>query len=304
VTIPGRIGKYEIRKEVGRGTMGIVYEAYDASLDRRVALKTISVAFAPTPEERQNFEKRFFAEARIAAALSHPGIVIVHDVGRDPESDLLYMALEFLEGRTLAQILREEPPLPWPDSLQIVKAVAEALDHAHSRSVVHRDIKPANIMILPNGQPKLMDFGIAHVESSTLTIAGQVFGTPLYMSPEQAQGEGMDGRTDLFSLGSVAYALLTRQTAFSGENTMKIIGRVVHAQPSPPSQVVRDLPEDIDYLVARALAKNVNDRYPTGRMLAEDAEDILAARPPRHRPDSKSPLPPDSPIRPTMPPPT
>ncbi len=283
-TLPIRIGRYEIRRELGHGMMGVVYEAWDPALGRSIALKTIQLAFPLTAQERETFEQRFLAEARTAARLSHPGIVIVHDVGRDPETGTLYIALEHLKGRTLAAIIKEGPPWDWRDALRTLGRVAEALHHAHSQGVLHRDIKPANIMVLPSGEPKIMDFGIAKIETARikLTIAGQFFGTPLYMSPEQALGQKLDARTDLFSVGAIAYTLLTGKLAFGAENVMKIIRRVVAEDPPPPSQLVRDLPVEVDYLLARSLAKSPTDRYTDGKAMAEDIEDILAGRTPRH----------------------
>jgi eukaryotic-like serine/threonine-protein kinase len=257
--------------------MGVVYEARDTTLGRRIALKTISTARTLSNEEREAFEKRFLAEARIAARLSHPGIVTVHDVGRDPGTGILFMALEHIEGRTLAQVLKEDPRPDWTETLRIVRALAEALHHAHTRGVVHRDVKPGNVMMLPSGRPKIMDFGIARVETSLLTAAGEVLGTPLYMSPEQARGEKVDGRADLFSLGSITYALLTGRPAFGAENTMAVILRVLSEDPPPPSTLVAGLPPVVDALVAKALAKKAADRHPDGQALAAEVDAILRA---------------------------
>jgi hypothetical protein len=281
---PRRIGRYEIRRELGRGMMGVVYEAVDPALGRTIALKTIQLSFALGPSEHEVFEQRFFAEARIAARLSHPGIVVVHDVGRDDETGLLYMALEHLEGRTLAEVIKQGTPVDWRERLHIVRRVAEALHHAHTHGVIHRDIKPGNIMLLRSGEPKIMDFGIAKVETARiqLTAAGQFFGTPLYMSPEQALGRTVDCRSDLFSLGAITYSLLTSRPAFAAENLTKIITRVIHDEPPPPSRFVSGLPPEVDYLVARALAKNPADRYPDGQRIADDIEDVLVGRRPRH----------------------
>ncbi|HET7292925.1 MAG TPA: serine/threonine-protein kinase [Vicinamibacteria bacterium] len=281
--LPTKIGRYEIRRELGRGMMGVVYEAHDPALGRRIALKTIRLAFAVSDDERRSFEERFLTEARIAARLSHPGIVVVHDVGQDSESGTLYIALEYLVGRTLAEVVAEGKAVDWRETLRITMGVAEALDHAHSEGVIHRDVKPANIMILASGEPKIMDFGIAKVESSQLTAAGQLFGTPLYMSPEQALGRPLDARSDLFSLGAMTYWLLTGKHAFAGTAVPHIITRVIQEDPAPPTHVVRALPPDLDYFIARALSKAPGDRYPRGRAMAEDADDILSSRPPRHR---------------------
>jgi len=277
-----RIGRYEIRGELGRGTMGVVYEAEDPALGRRVAVKTIQVPLAASKREREDYEKRFLAEARIAARLSHAGIVVVHDVGRDADHDILYIALEHLQGRTLAEVAAEGP-LDWRETLRIVGRLAEAVRYAHARGVVHRDIKPANIMLVASGEPKIMDFGIAKLEAGQLTSTGQFFGTPLYMSPEQALGQPVDGRTDLFSLGSVAYLLLSGRPPFEAANVPGILSRVAYQHPKPLEDLVPGLPDDVDYVVTRAMTKNPSDRYPDGKMMAEDIDDILAGRPPRHR---------------------
>ena len=283
--LPKTVGRYELRRELGRGAMGVVYEALDPALGRTIALKTINIAFAISHEERQTFENRFLVEARIAARLSHPGIVVIHDVGQDPQTGTLFMALEYLEGRTVAELIKDEVSLDWREALRIARGVAEALHHAHSQGVVHRDVKPANIMLLRNGEPKIMDFGIAKLETARvkLTAMGQFFGTPLYMSPEQALGRPVDGRGDLFSLGAITYTLLTRQQAFGAKSIPAIITRVMQEDPPAPSQLVPGLPADVDYVVARALAKSPEARYPSGLVLAEDLEDVLTARPPRHR---------------------
>ena len=285
-TLPRTIGRYEIRRELGRGMMGVVYEALDPALGRVIALKTIRLAFAVDQERRRGFEERFLTEARAAASLSHPGIVVVHDVGQDSGTNTLYIALEFLEGQTLANVVEAGQPIEWREALGITRTVAEALHHAHTHGVIHRDIKPANIMILPTGEPKIMDFGIAKVETSQLTATGQFFGTPLYMSPEQAQGQKVDARSDLFSLGALAYALLTGQQPFAAEGVPRILVRVLQDDPPPPTRVIPGLPPDVDYLVARALAKDPADRYPDGQTLAEDIEDILANKAPRHKQES------------------
>jgi len=279
------IGRYELRKEIGRGMMGVVYEALDPALARTIALKTIKLSFSVGVEELDTFEERFFAEARIAARLSHPGIVVVHDVGRDAETGTLYIAMEHLRGRTLADLISEGVRLDWRVALSIVLRIAEALHHAHREGVVHRDLKPANIMLLPSGEPKILDFGIAKVETARtkLTTDGQFFGTPLYMSPEQAQGEELGPRSDLFSLGAVAFNLLTGHAAFTGDSIPAILKRVIEDDPLPPSHFVPALPPGVDAMIARCLAKDPDLRYPDGESLAEDIKEILGGRPPHER---------------------
>ena len=276
--IPQVLGRYEIQEEIGRGMMGVVYRAFDPVLGRTVALKTVSLTFANLAEEGAGFERRFLTEARVAAALSHPGIVVVHDVGRDAATQNLYLALEYIQGETLSEHVRRRGALPWRESFELVAGVADALHHAHLAGVVHRDIKPANIMVLPSGETKIMDFGIAKVQAAQLTSAGEFFGTPLYMSPEQARGETVDARSDIFSLGSVLYLLLTGQRPFDAPTVPGILGRVATHNPPPVSTINPELPPEADTIVARCLAKAPPDRYPDARALARDIEALLEGR--------------------------
>ena len=276
--IPQILGRYEIQEEIGRGMMGVVYRAFDPVLGRTVALKTVSLTFANLTEEGEGFERRFLTEARVAAALSHPGIVVVHDVGRDTATQNLYIALEYIQGETLGEHLRRRGRLPWRESFRLVAGVADALHHAHLAGVVHRDIKPANIMVLPSGETKIMDFGIAKVAAAQLTSAGEFFGTPLYMSPEQARGEAVDARSDIFSLGSVLYLLLTGQRPFDAPTVPGILGRVAGYDPPPASAANPELPSEADAIVARCLAKSPDDRYPDASALARDIAALLEGR--------------------------
>ena len=262
--------------------MGVVYEAYDPTLHRLVALKVVHLALAASPRDQESFERRFLSEARIAARLSHPGIVVVHDFGRDEETGTLYIALERLSGETLSDTLAKSGSPGWREALRIVALVARALHYAHLQGVVHRDVKPANVMVLPSGEIKLMDFGLAKQTGHELTQTGQYLGTPLFMSPEQVLGEHLDGRSDVFSLGSVLFTLLTGKRAFTAEGIPRIMARVAHYEPPLPSALVPGLPPGIDDVAARALAKSPADRYPSAEDLAEDAEDVLAGRDPRH----------------------
>ncbi|HET7292921.1 MAG TPA: serine/threonine-protein kinase [Vicinamibacteria bacterium] len=279
---PRTIARYEIQGVLGRGMMGVVYDALDPLLGRRIALKTIQTAFPLSAGEKEAFEKRFLAEARIAAVLSHPGIVTVHDLGRDAGTGLLYIALERLEGQTLTRVIENEAPVEWRRALRIVRRLAEALGHAHSQGIVHRDVKPGNVMVLAGGDPKIMDFGIAKVATADPTAAGHFFGTPLFMSPEQADGRAVDGRSDLFSLGTIAYALLTGRVPFEAENVARVLHRVLHEDPPPPSEAVPSLPAGIDAMLARLLAKDRALRYAGAEELVEDIDEALAGRSPRH----------------------
>lgn len=275
------IGRFEVLREIGRGAMGVVYEARDPVLGRTVALKVVQPP--ARGDDARAYEERFLAEARIAAALHHPGIVVVHDVGRDPSTGALFIALELLRGETLAD-LGARGPVEWPTLLRLVAQVARALHHAHLAGVVHRDVKPANVIVLPSGEAKVMDFGIARLDSTShrLTTTGEFIGTPLYTAPEQARTEEVDGRADVFSLASVAYTLLTGRAAFLAPTIPGIVHRVVYEEPDPPSRFVPGLPGDVERVLARALAKSPADRYSTAEAFAEDVEDVLAGEPPRH----------------------
>jgi len=278
---PETIGKFRILREIGRGAMGVVYEARDPDLGRTIALKVIQSA--AEGDELVGFEERFLDEAKIAAALQHPGIVVVHEVGRDRGSGALFIALELLRGQTLAELAREAP-LEWTRVLRIVAQVARALHHAHEQGVVHRDIKPANVIVLPTGEAKVTDFGIARFESirGRLTSTGQFIGTPLYTAPEQAKVEEVDGRADVFSLASVAYTLLTGRPPFMAPTIPGIVHKVVYEEPEPLSRLAPGLPPDVERVLWRALAKKPESRYATAAAFADDALDVLAGVAPRH----------------------
>ena len=287
-------GRYNIRRELGRGTMGVVYEAADTVLARTVAVKAIELAFEPTEEARSEFEQRFFTEARAAARLAHPGIVVCHDVGKDPGSGKLFIVFEYLKGRTLAE-LAAEGPMDWRSALAIVVRVARAIQHAHEHGVVHRDLKPANIMLLDAGTGgasaaraeatvKIMDFGFARLESlgHRLTRTGQSFGTPLYMSPEQALGQRSDTRSDIFSMGSVLCTLLLGRPWFEAPSLPQIVRRLVHDDPPHLAILRPDLPASLDAVLGMALAKSAGDRYASAADMADDLEDVLAGRSASH----------------------
>jgi len=247
---------------------------------RPVALKTLLLE--PIAEElRETFEKRFYQEARAAAGLQHPCIVVVYEIGIDAAADAFFMSLEFLRGRTLEDVI-ENGALPWREALRIASRLADALSHAHENGIVHRDIKPGNVMILKKGEPKIMDFGVAKLDSSKLTSQGDVLGSPGYMAPEQALEARVDARSDLFSLGTVLYESLTGKRAFGKGTFSEILMRLAYEHPTPPSRIVKDLPPAVDDIVAHALAKNPDERYANADQMAEDIEDALADRPLRH----------------------
>jgi predicted Ser/Thr protein kinase len=277
---PSQIGRYRIERELGRGTMGVVYEAQDTTLGRIVALKTFGAMAVIAAHEREAFEQRFLSEARISATLDDENVVGVYDVGRDFQTGLLYMALEYVRGETLADAL-SRGPMPWQEAARIIAKVARALQAAHAHHIVHRDIKPANIMLTHAGQPKIMDFGIAKASASQLTVAGQVFGTPAYMSPEQASGEEVDGRSDIFSLGCVFYELITKTRPFEGNTMAATLTRILREEPRPASSIVK-VPRSIDAIIARALRKGRETRYESAAHFAGDLERAIAGETPTH----------------------
>ena len=268
---PAKIGRYDVTAEIGRGAMGVVYRAIDPMLERTVAIKTINMAL--DPGEMEHYEKRFTIEARAAGGLNHPNIVIIHDIGRS--GDLAYMAMEFLEGRELRDLIigRE---LPADRALDIAAQVADGLAYAHRHEVVHRDIKPANIMILRDGRVKITDFGIARMRTADVrTQTGVVLGSPRYLSPEQVLGKRSDGRADIFSLGVIIYEMVTGQTPFNGIDVNSLMFQIVNFTPPPPSSVNPALPPMLDLIIAKALAKSADDRYPDIAGLAADLRACL-----------------------------
>jgi len=263
-----QLGRYEILSELGQGAMGVVYKAVDPLIDRTVAIKTINLNLSK--DELVDFEERFNREAKSAGRLSHPNIVTIYDVGR--ADHVAFMAMEYLEGRELKEIVASGEVLQPERISEIIAQVADGLAYAHEHGIVHRDIKPANIMVLRNGSVKITDFGIAKMSSGSRTQIGIILGSPKYMSPEQVAGKPVDGRSDIFSLGAVLYELLTGKPAFGGEdNTLtSIMYRILNEIPSPPASVNPTIPGSFDHIVARALAKEPEMRYQSAREMAND----------------------------------
>ena len=229
------VGRYEIERTLGRGAMGIVYLARDPLIDRKVALKTLRLDV--DVEIADEFRERFLREAQAAGRLNHPGIVTIHDVGEDRSSGVLYIAMEYIEGRDLKQIMASGHRFRPSEAARIVADVAVALDYAHQMGVIHRDIKPGNLILTHDGSARIADFGIARMESSNLTVDGQFIGTPNFMSPEQITAGPIDGRSDLFSLGVVLFTLLTGQRPFTGETMHQVTRKIVEDPPPIPSIV-------------------------------------------------------------------
>lgn len=271
-TLPEKFGRFRILDVLGRGAMGVVYRAEDSALRRTVAIKT--VALMGDPIERDHHEARFLQEARAAGGVSHPAIITIYDVGR--EGDIAFMAMELLEGRELRDLIREGSVTP-SHAVDIAARVAEGLAYAHERGVIHRDIKPGNIMVLADGRVKITDFGIARLrEPMVKTKTGMLLGSPKYMSPEQISGQDMDHRTDIFSLGIVLYEMLTGMPPFGGNDIPQLMFHVATMPVTPPSRVVRGLPPVLDYIVARALKKDPDDRYLSAAEFATDLRECAA----------------------------
>jgi len=298
-----RIGKYTIVGELGRGTMGEVYKAHDPVLNRFVALKTLPARLGPDSETLQRFQR----EAQAAALLNHPNIVTVHDFGE--EKGLLYMAMELLEGIDLREAIDSDLLKTLDEKLNIMDSVLAALDYAHAKGVVHRDIKPANIHLGKSRVVKIMDFGLARVSTSEMTQEGIVLGTPNYMSPEQALGDKVDGRSDLFSTGAVLYELLTAHKPFEADTTPSVLFQVVHKQPPPVRRWAPNMPGGVVAVVNRALEKDLERRFASaGDMRAalaiarEGVAPARAAAAPAAAPPAPPPLPRPRPVPPPLPP--
>ena len=267
------LGRYEILGEIARGAMGVVYKARDPLIDRMVAIKTVDVG---TPNaESETYERRFFREGKAAGRLNHPNIVTIHDVGKS--DDVAYIAMEYLDGKSLREMLDSGLVLPPQRIADIVAEIAEGLAFAHRNGIVHRDVKPANVMVLASGAVKITDFGIAQLPTGTRTMTGNVFGSPRYTSPEQVMGRPVDGRSDIFSLGAVLFEMLTGRSPFGGTDLNGILKQVLTEPTPPPSTHNPKLPRAFDHIVAKALAKDAGERYQDADEMARDLRryDIL-----------------------------
>jgi predicted Ser/Thr protein kinase/tetratricopeptide (TPR) repeat protein len=266
------IGKYRVVGTIGKGAMGEVYKAKDPLLNRYVAIKTIAPALASDPD----FRKRFQREAQSAAQLNHPNIVTVFDFGE--EDGLTYMAMELLEGRDLKEVVRARD-LRLGDKLSVMDQICDGLAFAHAKGVVHRDLKPGNIHLQPNGQVKILDFGLARLGESDMTKTGTVMGTPHYMSPELVRGQKADARSDVFSLGAVFYELLSHRRPFDADSVHGILFQILEQQPEPLRKWAPDVPAPLVAVVERALAKDPSQRYADASEMARGlagARDAMA----------------------------
>jgi len=268
------LGRYQVEKELGKGAMGVVYLGKDPKIGRMVAIKTMALSQEFEPGELEDVKSRFFREAETAGRLSHPNIVAIYDAGE--EHDLAYIAMEFIKGYDLSRHTKKDALMDQKEVIKLVADAADALDYAHQQGIVHRDIKPANLMWLTEQKRiKVTDFGIARITDSSKTKTGMVLGTPSYMSPEQLSGKRVDGRSDLFSLGVTLFQLLTGSLPFHADSMATLMFKIANEPYTPPRSVRADLPPAIDAIIERALQKNPDTRYATGREFAQDLRKLL-----------------------------
>ncbi len=270
-----KIGKYTILGILGKGGMGIVYKALDPDIEREVAIKTIRFDTLIDGSEKEEMMARFVREAKAAGRLSHPNIITIYDVRR--EKDTTYIVMQYIDGQSLQGMIDAGKTFTPREIIELFKPLCDCLDYAHSQGIVHRDIKPANILIDKTGKPYLADFGVARVETSTLTQGGTTVGTLSYMSPEQVKGQTVDSRSDIFALGIILYELLTGKKPFTGENLSTIVYKIVHEDPERITAINKDLPRGYEFVIQRALAKNPDERYQDCRSIIADLESALHA---------------------------
>jgi serine/threonine protein kinase len=272
-----QIGRYQVIGELGRGAMGVVYRAQDPAIGRTVAIKTIRLSDFTDPSERDRLRERLIREAQSAGILSHPGIVTIYDIAQ--EGELAYIFMEFVNGPPLEKVLLSESPPDRETLLGIFRQTAAALDYAHKKGIVHRDIKPANIMIHEDGTAKITDFGVAKIVSQNMTQAGAMMGTPSYMSPEQVQGVPVDGRADQFALAVIVFELLTGERPFVADYLPTLLYKIVREEPVAPQRLNRTLPNEVEPILRKALAKSVDERYPTCAAFIEALEAACRQKP-------------------------
>ena len=258
--------RYELTEIIGEGGMAVVYKALDRRLNRYVAVKIMR----PEMAQQEEFRQRFFAESHAVAMLSSPNIVAVYDVSHSTEIE--YIVMELVDGITLKQYMKRKGPIPWREAVYFAKQIARALAHAHSKGVVHRDIKPQNMMLLRDGTLKVGDFGIAALENEISEEQGTAVGSIHYIAPEQIRGESPDGRSDLYSLGVVMYEMLTGQKPYTGDTVGEIAVKHLNTAPVPPSQLVEDLPPELEHIILKAMNPEIQARYQTAEELIRDLD--------------------------------
>ncbi len=273
MTHPQHIGKYAILRALGQGAMGMVYEGFDPVIERKVAIKTILAEHLA--DGGASAIARFKREAQAGGRLQHPGIVAVHEYGED--QNFAYIVMEYVEGVELRKLMRERGRFDLSDSLEVMRQLLTALDYSHEQGVVHRDIKPANVMVLKGLKIKVMDFGIARIQSSSMTQVGTVLGTPTHMAPEQLMGDTADGRTDLWAAGVIFYELLTGRSPFAADSPAAVMHRVMQGDPMPPSRLALDVPPVLDQVLSKALTKNADQRYQSANEFSDALTQAIVA---------------------------
>src|ERR1700739_1849241 len=269
------LGKYEIKRTLGRGAMGTVYEGWDPIIARRVAIKTVKLPDNSDDAETEEALARFRREAQAAGRLIHPNIVGVFDYGET--NDLAYIVMEFVDGPPLKNLLDKQERFALPDTIRVMEDLLTGLQFSHDRGVVHRDIKPANVMLTSTGQAKIADFGIARIESSSMTQAGTLLGTPAYMSPEQFMGLTVDARSDIYSSGVMLYQLLTGERPYEG-GLSAIMHKALNTDPPLPSQISITCPPAFDAVVRKAMAKRPEDRFHSATEFLEALQAAASGR--------------------------
>ncbi len=275
--MPSSIGRYEITGELGFGAMGAVYQAFDPIIKRSLAIKTIRLDVPRQSPQHRAFIERFYQEARISGTLSHPNIVTLFDIGE--EGGVPFLAMEYVDGQTIAEVLEKGVKFKPEKVITLVSQIALGLDYAHSRGVVHRDIKPSNLIVQEGDKVKVTDFGIAKLVDTEITQSGTLLGTPSYMSPEQAMGEKLDGRSDIFSLGVCAFEMLSGQQPFPGNNVTSILYKLVHVDPVEPGDLEMNglVPHKWREVFNKVLAKKPDNRYQTASEFVRDLELCLGS---------------------------
>jgi eukaryotic-like serine/threonine-protein kinase len=282
-----QIGRYKIEKRLGAGAMAVVYKAIDPIIGRTVAIKTIKID-SSMGFEQEELRQRLFHEAQSAGNLNHPNIVTIYDIGE--EGNVSYIAMEFIEGESLSDWMARNPIAPVEQTVSIIEQIASGLDYAAARGVIHRDIKPANILLTPDMTAKIADFGIAKIATSKLTQTGSVLGSPSYMSPEQAMGKTLDGRSDIFSLGIIFYEMLTGEKPFIGTNPTTIIYKILHEEPVAPKQLNITLHPAFNQIVGRMLAKDPDQRYQNCVQLIQDLRNYPSMTAKESKPETPAPV--------------
>jgi TonB family protein len=275
--MPATIGRYQVQGSIGYGAMGAVYKAFDPLIKRTLAIKTIRLDIPRQSPQYKSFIERFYHEARISGTLSHPNIVTLFDIGE--EAGIPYLAMEFVEGETISSIIDRGQRFPPEKVIGLVSQIASAVDYAHGRGVIHRDIKPSNLILSEGDRVKVTDFGIAKLVDAEMTQSGTLLGTPSYMSPEQAMGEKLDGRSDIFSLGVCAFEMLSGEQPFPGTNVTSILYKLVHVDPIEPANLEMNglVPQKWHEVFGKVLAKKADDRYQNGSEFVQDLEYCLGS---------------------------